>query len=78
MRFIFSKTSHAIVKTDLKSWIRKGHYNTFCMKTKYHEPFLGRPHIFQGWSLGIANPGREFGKSRVHWHNEQLYQNGYA
>lgn len=45
-RFIFCKTSHVIVKTDLKRWIRKGHYNTFCMKMKYRERFLGRPNVF--------------------------------
>lgn len=77
-RFIFCKTSHVIVKTDLKGWIRKGHYNTFYMKMKYHEQFLGRPNVFQGCSLGIAIPGRDSGKSRVCWYNGRLYQNGYA
>jgi len=66
------------MKTDLQDWIRKRHYDTFCMKMKYHEQLLGRPNVFQGCSLGIAIPGRDSGKNAVWWYNERRYWDGYA
>lgn len=71
-RFIFCKTSHVIMKTDLKDWIRKRHYNTFCMKMKYHKQLLGRPNVFQGCSLGIAIPSRDSRKNTAWWYNEKM------